>query len=161
MPPMWARWVLAIVVAVAAITGIVIAIDRAGPESANTEIGAEAEINRVADIAISEDEAPRFAALPTGTAPVSALQQAITRDIRHRITGEQLTGPLESVVCSAAGAGSAGRDPYRCKVRSASIVYPVLAVVDSRRRRLTWCKVDEPATPGTGAEIPISASCKA
>ncbi len=161
LPPIWARWVLAIVVAVAVLVAIVIAVNRAGPESPTTEAGAEAEINRVADITITEDEAPRLASLPPGSAPASALERAIASDVHQRITKDRLTGPLQSITCTSAGAGSAGREPYRCTVRSASIAYPFLAVVDKRRQRLTWCKVDPPPVAEGGPEIPISASCRA
>lgn len=161
LPPMWARWLLAGVVAVAVIAGIVIAVDRAGPEGATSEAGAEAETNRLADIAITEDEAPHFASLPAGSEPEAALERAIASDVRQRIAGGQLTGPLQGVSCSAAGAGGLGRYPYRCTVRSADIAYPFLAVVDQRRLRLTWCKIDQSPVADAGPEVPISASCRA
>ncbi len=158
---MWTRWLLATVVAGALIAGIVIAINRAGPEGATSEAGAEAETNRIADVAITEDEAPRSESLPSGSPPLYALERAIASDVRRRIAGGQLTGPIDGVTCRAAGAGSAGRDPYRCIARSADITYPFLAVVDARRGELTWCKVDPPPVAEGGPEILISASCRA
>ncbi len=160
-PPLWLRWVLAIAVAAALATAIVIAIHRAGPEAPSTEAGAEAEVNRVSDIVITEDQAPHSASLPPGLAPAAALHQAIASDVHQRIAHAQLTGPLESIACKAAGTGSAGRDPYNCAVRSAGITYKFLAVVDPSQRRLTWCKVDPPPVAGDGEEVPVSASCKA
>lgn len=157
---MWARWAVAIVLAVAVLAGIVIAVNRAGPEGATTEAGAEAEINRVSDITISEDEAPHSAALAGGSAPTAALERAITGDVRQRIANTQLTGPLQSVTCRGAGAASGARHPYSCTVRSASIAYPFLAVIDEGRHRLTWCKIDQPAVADAGPEIPVSASCR-
>jgi hypothetical protein len=161
LPPLWARWVLAIVVAAAIVASIVIAIDRAGPEGggAASEAGAELETNRVADLAITEDEAPRSTSLAPGSAPVPALEQAIAGDVRRRIAAGQLTGPLEGVSCSASGTGSAGRSPYRCTARSAEIAYPFVAVADGPRQRLTWCKVDQQPKGEAGPEIPISPSC--
>ena len=48
--PLWARWAAAIVVAIAVIAGVVIAVNRAGPEGvAASEGGAEAEVSREAD----------------------------------------------------------------------------------------------------------------
>jgi hypothetical protein len=161
LPPIWARWALAIAVAVAVLVGIVIAVQGAGPESPTNEAGAEAEINRVADIAITEDEAPHLAGLPAGSAPALALERAIVSDVQRRITAHQLTGPLQSVSCKAAGTGSAGRTPYHCTVHSANIAYPFLAVVDKHRQRLTWCKVDPPPVAEGGPEVPLSASCRA
>ncbi len=161
LPPMWVRWVLATVVAVALLVSLVIAVHRAGPDNSASEAGAEAEVNRLADIAISEDQAPRSAALAGGVAPASALERAIARDVAQRIVHERLTGPFQGVVCHGAGNGAAGRAPYDCTVHSANIAYSFVAVLDRRRRQLTWCKVDQPAKPGAGPEIPISASCLA
>jgi hypothetical protein len=161
LPPLWARWLLAAGVAVAVIVSIVIAIDRAGPESPTSEAGAELEDNRVADIAITEDQAPHSAGLAAGAGLRSALQRAIAGDIRGRISQGRLTGPLEGVSCSAAGTAVAGRSPYRCTARSANIDYPFVAVFDERRRLFTWCKVDQQPQGETSSEIPISASCRA
>lgn len=160
-PPIWVRWALAILVAAAVTAGVVIAIHRAGPETPANEAGAEAEVNRIADIAITEDEAPHSAALSTDVAPTPALEQAIRGDVSQRIEAHQLTGPLQGVSCEAAGPGGGGREPYRCTVRSAGIPYPFVAVVDERRKSLTWCKVDPPAQANAGPEIPLSPSCRA
>ncbi len=160
-PPIWARWALGSLLALAAIASVVVAIHRAGPEGPTSEAGAEAEINRISDIAIAEDQAPHIASLPAGSSPAIALEQAIASDVRKRIADELLTGPLQSVTCAVSGAASTGRDPYRCAVRSAGISYTFLAVVNEGRKRITWCKVDPPAVDGTGPEIRISASCQA
>jgi hypothetical protein len=161
LPPLWARWVLAAIVGVALLAGIVIETNRAGPEGIAAEGAVEEEINRIADISTAEDEAPRFAALSAGSAPAPALERAIASDIRQRIAANQITGPLHGVTCILAGAGSAGRVPYRCTVHSAGTAYLVLAVVNERRRRLTWCKVDTPPKGESAPELLISASCRA
>ncbi len=158
---MWARWALATLVAAAVVAAIVIAVGRAGPEGGSSEAAAEAEVNRTSDIAITEDQAPHSAALPAGSAPATALEQAIALDLHRRIAAAQLTGPVAGVTCKEAGTERAGRAPYRCTARSAGIAYPFLAVVNARRRRLTWCKIDPPPVAGVGAEIPISTSCRA
>jgi hypothetical protein len=157
---MWARWALAVLVAGGAIAAIVIGTQRAGPEGSSSEAGAEAEINRIADIAISEDEAPHFAGLTSGSAPAAELERAIAGDVRRRIAAQQLTGPLQSVRCRPSGTARAGRAPYRCTVRSSGIDYQFLAVADEAARRLAWCKIDPSAPGSTGPEIPISASCR-
>jgi hypothetical protein len=163
--PLWARWAAAIVVGTAVIAAIVIAVNRAGPEGvAASEGGAEAEVSRLSDLAITEDQAPRTAVLNPGSAPAAALRQAIVSDVRKRIAHDQLVGPLQSVSCATSGAASGargGREPYLCTVRSAGIAYRFMAVVDRRDQRLTWCKVDPPAAAKTGPEIPISSSCRA
>jgi hypothetical protein len=159
--PLWARWVLAIAVGVAVIATIVIAVDRAGPEGVASEAGTEAEVNRIADVAIAEDQAPHLAGLAADSTPASALERAIANDVRQRIAHEQIVGPLQSVTCKADGAASAGRIPYRCTIRSAGIAYPFVGVVDERRHRLVWCKVDPLPTSEAGMEVPISAICRA
>jgi hypothetical protein len=159
-PPMWARWLLASIVAVALIAAIVIAVHRAGPEAPASEAGAEAEANRVADVAITEDETPHSATLTAGSIPALALERAIASDVRRRIASGQLTGPLRSVRCTAGGTARAGRAPYRCTVRSSGINYPFLAVVDEGRRRMTWCKIDQSPVANVGPEVPISPSCQ-
>ncbi|HXP29259.1 MAG TPA: hypothetical protein VN804_05855 [Solirubrobacteraceae bacterium] len=159
-PPLWLRWVLATVVAAAVIAGIVIAVERAGPEGSATEAGAEAEINRLADITIGEDEAPHSAGLTASATSTVALERAISSNVRQRIDAHQLTGPLQGVECKASGRARAGRRPYRCTAHSAGIAYPFLAVVDVPARRLTWCKVDPQPPGGAGPEIPISESCR-
>jgi hypothetical protein len=159
--PMWARWLLAVVVGVAVIAGIVIVLDRAGPDGATSEAGAQAEVNRLADIAITKDQAPHVAGLSPNSEPAGALEQAIARDVRRRIASGQLTGPLQGVTCGVAGTGSTGRDPFHCAVHSDGIAYTFLAVVDERRQRLTWCKIDQAPVGEAGPEIPISTSCRA
>jgi hypothetical protein len=158
---MWARWVFAAVVAAAIIVAIVLAVHRAGPENTNEE-SVEGETNRIADIAITEDEAPHTATLSAGT-PTSALARAIGEDVRNRISDGQLTGPLQSVACQAGSASGARpeRVPYTCIVRSAGIKYTFLAIVEEADKRLTWCKVDPSATVKAGPEVPISPRCEA
>ncbi len=158
-PPLWVRWVLAALVAAAIVAGIVIAVSNTGPEGlSSSESGAEAEVNRIADLAITEDQAPRFAVLAHAAAPAPALERAIAADARRRISEQRITGPLLGVACRAAGSARAGRTPYRCTVRGAGLSYPFRAVADERRRQLAWCKVDPP--PASGEEIPLSASCR-
>jgi hypothetical protein len=162
--PLWARWAAATVVGIAVIAAVVIAVNRAGPEGvAASESGAEAEVSRLSDLAITEDQAPRTANLPASSAPAAALRQAIVSDVHKRIAHDQLVGPLQSVHCAASAPssdGPGGREPYLCTVHSDGISYRFLAVVDQRDRRLTWCKVDPPAAAKTGPEIPVSARCR-
>jgi hypothetical protein len=161
VPPLWARWVLSIAVGLAVLATIVIAVDRAGPEGVASESGTEAEVNRIADVAIAEDQAPHLAVLAADSTPVSALERAIAHDVRQRIADEQMVGPLQSVTCKPNGVGSAGRVPYRCTIRSAGIAYPFVGVADERRHRLAWCKVDPLPSSEAGMEVPVSAVCQA
>jgi hypothetical protein len=156
---MWARFLLAAIVAAGAIAFIVIRVERAGPEGSSSEAAAEAEANRLADIAVTEDEAPHSAAISSGSA-TAMLEQSIASDVRARISSRQLSGPLDGVSCRETSDAHAGRTPYSCTARSAQVSYPFVAVVDMQRRQLTWCKVDPPATAGAGPEVLISSRCR-
>ncbi len=155
----WIRWVLAIVVAAAIIGGIVVAVHRAGPENSTSEAAIEGETNRIADIAITEDEAPQTARLSAGAVPTSALARAIGTDVRGRISHGQLTGPLQSVACTP-GPTSGSRTAYTCQVHSDGAAYQFLAVVDEAAKLLTWCKVDPSVDVKGGPEVPISPRCR-
>lgn len=167
-PPLWARWLLtiaafAVLIAVVAIVVGNLNHENAGSGSPASEAKAEAEANREGQIVIEQDQAPHTAGLRlhAGITVTAALERAIADDVDARIDNGQLTGPLQSISCRAAGAASSdGRRAYRCTVRSAGIAYPFLAVANSRSDRLTWCKVDPPPTPGLG-EVPVSADCHA
>jgi hypothetical protein len=156
---MWPRWLVASAVAAGLLVGLVLAVHRAGPEGPTSEAQAEAETNRIADIAITEDEAPHFATLPQSLPAAIALKQAIGGDARSRIASGQLGQPLQSVMCQVSGTSSSGRTPYHCAVRSAGVSYPFIAVADQHARRLVWCKVDKPAVAG-GPEVLVSARCR-
>jgi negative regulator of sigma E activity len=91
---MWLRWVLAIAVAAAVIVAIVLTVQRAGPENSNEE-AVEGETNRIADLAITEDEAPRTASLTARATPTAALARAIGEDVRRRISNGRQAGRCE------------------------------------------------------------------
>jgi hypothetical protein len=158
---MWARWlltILAFVVLILVGRGFVHKSEGAsGPSSA--ELKAEAEANREGDIVVEQDQAPHTASLHPGAQARVALEAAIAADAHNRIQSGELTGPLQSVRCAVSGSPSAGRQAFHCKVRSASIAYTFLAVLDEPTHQLTWCKVDPPANGAT--PIPVSASCRA
>jgi len=159
-PPLWARWVITIAAFAVAIA-VVAAIARGGgsPGTAQDEAEATREANRVGRIAIGEDQAPHTARLASGLAPPAGLRAAITRDVHGRITHGELTGPLQSVRCAAAGSGR--RQAYRCTVRSAGLSYPFDAVYSKSTRTLSWCKVDPPPRRGEPLEVPLSPRCRA
>lgn len=161
--PLWARWLLTILVFALAGAAIVIVVHDANTSNSasRSEASAEAEADREGQIAIRQDEAPHVAPLGAGANARVALEHAIAADARGRIAHGQLTGPLRRVHCAAAGPAHAGRRPFSCTVQSAGIAYPYMAVADEASRRLTWCKVDPPPTPGAPPEVPVSASCRA
>jgi hypothetical protein len=160
--PLWARWLLTGLAWALVVVAVIVLIHDVNSSSSasRSEVDAEAEANREGQIAIRQDEAPHVAALGADVSAQGALERAIAADARARVAHGQLTGPLQSVRCSSAGATRDGRRPFRCTVESAGISYPFMAVADERARRLTWCKVDPPPTPGAPLEVPISASCR-
>lgn len=161
--PLWARWLLTILVFALAAAAIVIVVHdvNTGNGAIRSEADAEAEADREGQVAIRQDEAPHVASLGAGANAQAALEHAIAADARGRIAHGQITGPLQRVHCAAAGRAHAGRRPFSCTVHSAGIAYPYMAVADERTKQLAWCKVDPPPTPGAPLEVPVSASCRA
>jgi hypothetical protein len=156
---MWVRWMLAAIVAAVLVAALVSAVGNAHREEPTSELAAEAEANRIADIAITEDQAPHFAPLSAGS-PTSALELAIAADVRGRISHGKLLGPLRGVTCSAEGRKHGAREPFQCAVHNASGGIQFVAVLDRDHARLAWCKLDPPSPSGDGPEIPISRSCR-
>jgi hypothetical protein len=163
--PLWARWLLTILAYAGAIVAIALVVRSANSASdskaSQSEAEAEAQANRVGQVAIREDEAPHSSVLRFAASPQSALERAITGDVRGRIAHGQLTGPLQRVRCKPAGTPQAARRPFRCTVTSAGIAYPFLGVADQRTLQLTWCKVDPPPAANAPLEVPVSSRCHA
>jgi hypothetical protein len=158
--PLWGRWVITIA-GYAIVIGVIVFLVSGGSSSGvstQSEVKAEAQANREADLVIEEEQAPRVAPLSSHTAVPAALMAAITKDVNARIAASQLTGPLQHVRCAPSGASHAGRAPFRCTVTTANIVYPFDAIAELRARQLTWCKVEPPPTTGSG-EVPVSPRC--
>jgi hypothetical protein len=159
LPPMWVRWMLAAIVAAVLIAALVSAVDTAHIREPTSELEAEAEANRIADLAITEDQAPHFAALPAGDVATSALEASIAADVRRRISAGKLLGPVRGVTCQSAGRARGAREPFTCTAHNASGGVQFVAVLDRADQRLAWCKIDPPSASGDGPEIPISRSC--
>jgi hypothetical protein len=164
--PLWARWLLTIVAYAVVIVAIVLVVRSANSASNSSaaspsEAAAEAEANRVGQIAIKEDEAPHSSPLRSAAPVQSALEQAIAGDVRARIAHGQLTGPLQRVRCKPAGTPQGARRPFSCTATSAGLAYPFLGVADERTRQLTWCKVDPPPAANAPLEVPVSPLCHA
>ncbi len=161
-PPLWARWLLTILTfAVLTFVVVVFVHDHSEGTSAPTKSEREAEVeaNREGNVVIEEDQAPHTARLGSGVATLTALERSISADARGRVQSGNLTGPFQSVRCGAKGAAGANR-AFRCTVHAAGVTYPYLAVLNTRTREFTWCKLDP--SPVSGApEVPVSARCRA
>ncbi len=155
--PLWARWVLAVTFfASLGLTAVLIVHASSTVSTAGTQ--GELQADAVGRVVVSQDQAPHTAPLRTGASPRAALTAAITTDVRSRIASRDLTGPLESVTCSAGRAQHPERRPYVCAVTAASIRYMFYGVADRRARLLTWCKED--AVAEAGLTVPLSPRCQ-
>ncbi len=159
--PLGARWAITVIVflVVSFVLHNVIHGSEGASGPTNQEVRSEFEANREGDVVVEEDQAPHTAPLRAGVPARAALERAITADTRNRVQASELSGPFQSVRCASTGATHAGRQAYRCTVRSAGIAYTFLAVRDAPAHQLTWCKIDPPAN-GSNA-IPVSARCRA
>ena len=91
--PLWARW-LGTLLAFALLIFVIHTVVRTS--GASSEASPEAEIDRVSEIVIAQDQAPHTAPLLPGDTARSGLQSAIAADVRNRIRREELTGPCRT-----------------------------------------------------------------
>ena len=155
-PPMWARWALSFGVAALLAVGLIAFVSHHNGNGLATESPKAAErLNREAEIVVSQDQAPHVVRLAAG-APRAALTRAIRHEMTARIATGQADPPLQRVVCTETGHRQSATG-YRCRAIAAGVVYPYQAVVDSAKRRVTFCKHDAPPVPSMN--IPVSRRC--
>lgn len=143
----------------ALLTVAAVAVIRGSAGGSGADRSAEAEADRLGRTVQAQDQAPHSVSLRGRQAPRLALQRVIVADMRQRIRGNQLSGPLQSARCQPAARSGGERRAFRCTVRAGGVPYPFLGVVDLRSRRVTWCKHDPGATPAS--DIPVSPRCRA
>jgi hypothetical protein len=154
--PLWARWTLS-AIGFAALWAALWAATRPGSSSPSpSELRAAAEAERIARL-LQADQAPRERALGAGLHPAQALERAIGHDVRARIQRGDLTGRLESVRCRPRS-GAAPRRWLRCTAQVSGFDYMFVGVVDSRAKRVTWCKRNPAPTPAQ--EVALSPACR-
>ena len=160
--PLWARWLVAILVYLVAIAVVVIVVHSLASEGSGSarkaEVSAVNEANRVGKLAIAQDEAPHTARAPVGAQAGAALQGVIAADVKRRIGHGELTGPLQSVSCVRSGSALAGALPFRCTAKGAAIDYEFRAVAGASGQ-LTWCKLDVAPEGDAALEVPLSPRC--
>jgi hypothetical protein len=156
-PPMWVRWVLALGVAALLALALIVFVSHHNDNLLAHESPKAAErANRLAEIVVSQDQAPHRVTLAAGTSR-AAVAHAIRHAMTVRIAKGQAVGPLQGVRC--AGAGTRASDVgYRCRATAAGVGYPYQAVLDRRTRTLTFCKHDAPPVPSMN--IPVSPRCR-
>jgi len=159
-PPLWLRYVLAVIVFGGAFFALVIAEQgsHGGPQY-NENPATEAQANRESEIVVEQDQAPHTTGLEGTAAPAVALARAISLDMARRIRRNELQGPLQHASCRPSGGGHASRRAFRCAVEAGDVSYPFLGVVDVSARQITWCKRDPPPVPSQN--VPVSRRCRA
>jgi hypothetical protein len=154
------KWVLSIVVAVAALVALVRFVQSNTANQITTESPAGAEqANREAEILVAEDQAPHTARLRGHTAPAAALNRAIRADMARMIAQGSLDGPLQRSSCAPTGAPGKAGQRFSCAVSAAGVSYPFVGVVDARARTIVYCKRDPPPVPSQN--VPLTPQCTA
>jgi hypothetical protein len=156
-PPMWLRWVLSLAVAAALAVALIVFVSHHNDNLLAHESPKAAErANRLSEIVVSQDQAPRRVTLAAGSS-----RAAVARAIRHDMTVRIATGgaeePLQRVRCATAGT-RASEVGYRCRATAAGVGYPYQAVLERRTHTLTFCKHDAPPVPSMN--IPVSPRCR-
>ena len=66
-----------------------------------TNLAAEPQANREAEILISQDQAPHLARLRSGAAPAAAVEYAVRAFMANQIARGAISGPLQHDTCAA------------------------------------------------------------
>jgi hypothetical protein len=130
-----------------------------GTSPANESPAAAVRENREAEILVAQDQAPRVVRLAVGVAPVTGLQHAARADIGRLIAQGTVDGPLGHATCTPTGTRATATRAFRCTVVAANFNYQFVGVVDTRTRRITFCKRDPPPVPSQN--VPVSPRCLA
>jgi hypothetical protein len=158
--PLWQRFALAGLIAVAALVAMIVYVSRHNTDSpASTDPNAAVQANREAEILVAQDQAPRVVRAGQGVAPLAAITAAVRADMRRRIATGSLGGPLQRLRCRPTGPARGQRGAFSCTVLAGSVTYPFLGVVDAATGRVTYCKRDPPPTPSDN--VAVKARCRA
>jgi hypothetical protein len=157
-PPLWARWVLSLGVAIVALVALIVFVDRHNNDNLATQSPkALARANREAEIVVSQDQAPHVVNLRSVGHPRSAFTHAVRADISSRIAKGIIDGNLDGVRCS--GNGRRGDTlSFNCIATADQVNYQYVGVIHRSDRQLVYCKRDAPPVPSMN--IPISARCQ-
>jgi hypothetical protein len=156
--PLWQRFAVSTVIAVALLVAMVIWVDGHNTNSPTLTNPAQAvQANRYAEILTQQDQAPRSVRLSAGVAPAAALERVLRQRLASQIAGGSIDGPVKLVRCAGRGS-SDGRHAFSCDVSAGGVKYPFLGVVDTRARRITFCKHDVPPVPSDS--VPVSSLCR-
>lgn len=180
VPPVPVRklvlWGLVVVVVIAGLLALLIPALQHGKQQGAARLAREHALAVHQEAArLRADQRVRRATFTT--APVAALQAAITADAKARVTAGTLKGPVRTTSCKPAGVGSRKyrrSQVFNCFVAASdnvrgegkdllAIGYPFIATVYYAKHQLAWCKENpQPGekTRGHGlARVAMSAVC--
>jgi hypothetical protein len=156
--PLWARWALSLIIAVALVVALIVFVDRHNNNNlATLSPAATLRADREAEVVVSQDQAPHVLKLDSTVTPKAAFTRAIRAEMNNLLAHGEIDGPLDRVTCASAGPGP-GVTGYRCTGEADDVNYIFLGVIDPRADRITYCKRDPPPVPSEN--IPISRRCQ-
>ena len=157
--PLWARFLLAGLVGLAALVAMIVYVSSHNTDSpAQTNPAAAVQANRDAEILVARDQAPHAGSPPRGLTPAAAMTAAVHADMRRRISSGSVPGPLQRLRCRPSDPVRGARQAFSCTALAASVNFLFVGVVDRTRRRVTYCKRDPPPAPSD--DIPVSRRCR-
>ncbi len=170
-PPLWAQWVLSLLVAATLIVLLVRFVDanstpqaqapRLSPQGIKS-LNAEAKIldseQRARRLLLdSQQQAPHVVHYAATLAPLAAIEHAIAVYMTQQIDLAQIAGPLRATLCFAVPGGHLPDLVYRCSALAQATSYPFEGVVDRAARTVTYCRHNPPPSPGVN--VPVSRRC--
>lgn len=159
-PPLWAQWVLSLLVAATLIVLLVRFVDaNSTPQAQAPHLSAQGikTLNAEAKILDSEQQAPHVVHYAATLAPLAAIEHAIAAYMTQQIDLAQIAGPLHATLCFAVPGGHLPDLAYGCSALARATSYPFEGVVDSAARTVTYCRHKPPPSPGVS--VPVSRRC--
>jgi hypothetical protein len=157
-PALWMRYAICLIVAAAAVIGLVAFVDHNNNNSeASGNKKALVQENQEDTVIVGADQAPHTVVLKAGQSVRAGFVAAVGADIHHRLKTGNIQGKVQKIGCHRSGA-RAGRVAYHCVAQVQNVKYPFVGVFTTHTKRITYCKRD-PA-PVTSENIPVSPRCR-
>ena len=157
-PPLWARWTISIVIGVVVVVLLVRFVSHHNNNAeANISTAGERQELQQARTLVGQDQAPRVAAIASGSTAQATLIAAVRHEMKRKIAVGTIDGPLNSIACHQTTT-KGSRSAYTCSVKAAGTAYPFMAVADAGAHHVVYCKRDLPPIPSEN--IPVSHRCR-
>jgi hypothetical protein len=158
--PLWLRTTFSLAIVAVLLVALVLYVSHHNTNSPPiTNLAAEVQANREAEILVSQDQAPHVARLASGATPAEAIEHAVRTFMTNQIARGAISGPLQRETCAQVGTRARVRRAFSCAVQTGSVGYQFRGVVDTRTRRITYCKRDPPPIPSQN--VPLNGRCLA